>query len=247
MEFTARGCCLRATFPGRPTNRPYPNLNQAGRLQHAWPAHNNYCYITMKQKPHALAGLAAPVLFAGTYLLLTASIPGFDHFTQTISAIGAQGAPYAWAWNLLGYVGTGFLISFFAIGLHRAVATEDRNPLSFLGLFLSGIFLVVAGIFPVDSANPNAMSGTLHTLGTTGSFIAFVLAAFTYPALFRNHPFWNRTIIPSLVLAWSCILSVFLRLGQAPGIGQRAGIVFYLLWIVYLAIHLYRFDQIQNT
>ncbi|TNE65081.1 MAG: DUF998 domain-containing protein [Bacteroidetes bacterium] len=198
----------------------------------------------MKQKPHALAGIAAPVLFIGTYLLVTAVWPGFNHLTQPVSAIGAVKAPYGFVWNVAGCIGTGLLTAFFALGLHRAVATDTDSKLPFFGLFFSGIFMTLTGIFPEVPGQPETI---LHGLTLVGCLLSFLLAAFTYPALLRQSPFWNKTIVPSLILAWSCILSCFLKTPQAPGISQRAGFLFYLLWIGYLAFHLLRFEDSQHA
>ena len=187
------------------------------------------------------------MLFISTYLLLSITWPEFSHFTNTISDLGSAKAPNAYTWNLFGYIGPGLLLSFFSIGFHKAVSRGNSNRISFLALFFSGIFLALAGIFPENFDGSSTSTMFLHTFWIIGSGLAFLVAAFTYPTQLKKSPFWNKTIIPSLIFAWSCILSAFLRMGQAPGIGQRIGFLCYFLWIGYLAFNLYRFEQIQGA
>lgn len=197
----------------------------------------------MKQKPHAVAGMAAPVLFVGTYLLLAAARPEFNHLTKAVGELGAVNAPNAATWNLFGYIIPGLLIAFFSVGLHRAVAHEEGNHIPFYSLFLSGVFMVVAGMFPGNFKDPGSLTSILHSAGSFGTFLCFLVAGFTYPLLFRKSNFWEKTIIPSLTLTWLCILSGFLRTGAAPGLGHRAGFLLYFLWIAFIAFNLFRYDR----
>jgi hypothetical membrane protein len=198
----------------------------------------------MKQKPHALAGIAAPVLFISMYLLMAAARPEFSHFTKSVSELGAVHAPNAYTWNLLGYICPGLLIAFFSIGLHQALTKDRYGRVSFYGLFMSGIFLALAGLFPGDFENRASLTMVLHTIGSLGSFTSFLLAAFTYPLHLRKSAFWEKTIVPSLTFTWLCILSGFLRTSATPGIGQRAGFLFYFFWIAFMAINLYRYQRV---
>ncbi len=197
----------------------------------------------MHQKPHALAGIAAPLLFVSAYLLAAAARPEFNHFTKAVSELGSVHAPNAGFWNLLGFICPGLLIAFFALGLHQAVGQDSEGRLPFYALFLSGILMALAGLFPGDFEHRTSFTMIMHAVGTFGSFIAFLVAAFTYPLYLRKSDFWEKTIVPSLTLTWLCILSGFLRTGMPPGIGQRVGFAFYFLWIAFMAINLYRYQR----
>ncbi|MEZ4941427.1 MAG: DUF998 domain-containing protein [Saprospiraceae bacterium] len=197
----------------------------------------------MNQKPHALAGIAAPLLFVSAYLLAAAARPEFNHFTRAVSELGSVHAPNAVFWNVLGFICPGLLVAFFAIGLHQAVGQGNAGQLPFYALFLSGSLMVVAGLFPGDFEHRGSFTTIMHAIGTFGSFIAFLVAAFTYPLFLRKSDFWEKTIVPSLTLTWLCILSGFLRTGMAPGIGQRVGFAFYFLWIAFMAVNLYRHQR----
>lgn len=199
----------------------------------------------MNQKSHALAGIAAPMLFVSAYLFATAARPEFNHFTKAVSELGAIHAPNAVFWNVLGFICPGLMIAFFAVGFHQAVAQADEGRLPFYALLLSGILMAVAGLFPGDFEHSTSFTTVMHAVGSFGSFIAFLVAAFTYPLYLRKSDFWEKTIVPSLTFTWLCILSGFLRTGIAPGISQRVGFAFYFLWIAFMAINLFRYQRIS--
>lgn len=211
------------------------------RSSQALPLHLNK--NAMNQKSHALAGIAAPLLFVGAYLLATAARPEFNHFTKAVSELGSLHAPNAVFWNILGFICPGLLIAFFAVGFHQAVTPNGEGRLPFYALLLSGILLAVAGLFPDDFEHNASFTAIMHATGNFGSFIAFLIAAFTYPLYLRKSDFWEKTIVPSLTFTWLCILSGFLRTGLAPGISQRVGFVFYFLWIAFMAINLFRYQR----
>ncbi len=198
----------------------------------------------MKQKPHALAGILAAVFFVCTYFLLSNARPEFNHFTRAVSELGSVGAPYASSWNLFGCIIPGLLIVYFAIGLHQSVTQgAGGGQLPFYGLVLSGLFMVLSGVFPDDFENRN----TLTMLFSIGSFGAFLIAAFCYPPVLRKIPYWEKTILPALLLSWLCLFSSFLRSGTIHGFGQRIGFALYFLWIVFMAINLYRYTNLDKV
>lgn len=195
----------------------------------------------MKQKPHALAGIMALVLFTGSYYLLSNARPEFSHFTKAVSELGSVDAPNAVVWNIFGYLIPGLLVAYFGIGLHQAVTQGEGGKLPLYGMVLSGLFMAMSGVFPGDFGQRDSTTMLLHTIGSIGSFVAFLLAAFSYPPQLKKIPFWEKTILPSLLLTWLCIFSGFLRTGAMPGIGQRFGFAFYFLWIGFMAVQLYRY------
>ncbi|WP_286748172.1 DUF998 domain-containing protein [Roseivirga sp. UBA1976] len=187
-------------------------------------------------KKYALAGLFAPLLFLVTYLTLSTLRPEYSHLTKAISELGDVDAPYKWWWNIFGYGLTGLLIALFALGLYRHIKGQSTAKIVLVSLALSGILMTFSGIFPGDFEERSSATMLLHTVGSIGSFIAFMIAAFTLPIVLKKHYYWKKATGPSLALAWLSILSGFLRSGDMPGLGQRLGFTFYFLWIAYLAI-----------
>jgi amino acid transporter len=80
----------------------------------------------------------------------------------------------------------------------------------------------------------------VHTIGSLGTFLAFLVAAFSLPRLLRQAPPWKPFLWPSLVLAIGSVITGFLRTGDAPGVGQRLGFACFFLWIALIGYALYR-------
>ncbi|MCR9287275.1 MAG: DUF998 domain-containing protein [Bacteroidetes bacterium] len=201
----------------------------------------------MKQsKRYGLIGISIPIIFVVTYLIMSTIRPEYSHLHKAISELGSLDAPNKWWWNIIGYITVGALISIFAIGLSKNVNPNGKGKLAFWGLFLSGIFMSLSGIFPGDFDDRTSMTMILHTIGSLGSFLFFLIAAFSYPKQFKKSDYWKKAINPSLILTILSIVSGFLRTGNTPGLGQRIGFGFYFLWIGYLAFLLFKQEEIKT-
>ena len=200
-----------------------------------------------KLNKYGIAGLLAPIIFLVTYFLMSSFRPEYSHLTKAISELGSLDAPNKWWWNIIGYMLVGGMISFFAIGLKQSVNPDGKGKLAFWGLFLSGLFMSISGVFPGDFDNRTSLTMILHAIGSFGSFVFFLIAAFAYPKQLRKSEYWKKAATPSLILTILSIISGFLRTGSAPGLGQRIGFFFYFLWIGYLAYMLLNKRKEINT
>jgi hypothetical membrane protein len=190
------------------------------------------------RKIYGFSGIFAPLLFLMTYTTISFLRPNFSHLTKAVSELGSIGAPYMWWWNIFGYILPGAMIAIFAIGLREELNREGSRNIAFAGLFLSGLFMSVSGIFPGDFANRSSLTMIFHAVGSFGSFVFFLISAFALLGQFRKSDYWRKVIIPSLILAVLSFLSGFMRTGEAPGLGQRIGFFFYFAWVAYLAVAL---------
>jgi hypothetical membrane protein len=202
----------------------------------------------MNKKTTALIGLLAPCLFVVTYSIMTNLRPEYDLRYKAISELGSLDAPHKWAWNIVGYIIPGILIALFAVGLQRAMPQGYTRRLPMYGLLLSGALMALAGIFPADMDNRRSATMLLHVVGSWGSFIGFLVAAFSYPRQWKKDPYWQKISRPSLVLVWLAIVwgawpFVF---PQMPALGQRFVFLFYYSWILLLAYRLYRSQKGQR-
>lgn len=199
----------------------------------------------MKRINYAISGILAPIIFVLAYLIMASIRPDYSHLTKAISELGSLDAPNKWWWNVIGYISVGGLISTFAIGFSKNVNPKGGGRLAFWGLFLSGVFMSLSGMFPGDFENRTSSTMILHAIGSFGSFLFFLIAAFSYPRQFKKSEYWKRASIPSLIITIICILSGFLRTGNMPGLGQRLGFIFYFIWIGYLAFLLLKNKEIK--
>lgn len=177
----------------------------------------------------------APALFAICLLVFGALRPDYSHLTDAVSELGALGAPNALAWNLLGFVTVGLLITAFSWGLFRE--TGLLAALLFVGL--SGLGFAGTGVFPADMSDLSAPSSRAHILMSLISFAAFVAGAFVLGWRLLRQPGWKRIAVGSGVLGLLALATMPLReMDVPPGLAQRAAFAVYLLWIGLLAVGL---------
>lgn len=200
----------------------------------------------MTPKHYAFVGWASGILFWVTYLVMSTIRPDYYHNTKAVSELGSLDASNAFAWNAIGFVTVGVLISFFSVGVHRSVSRSGRNRIAFGLLFAVGLFWALAGIFPGDFENKKALTMILHAVGAIGSGLFFVLAVFAYSPAMKASSYWRSMTIPSVAIAVGFISSGFLRTGSAPALGQKFGFLLFFIWVSLMASKLYRSEQVST-
>ncbi len=203
----------------------------------------------MSNKQYAIIGFLSPTIFWLTYLILSSLRPDFSYLTKAISELGSVEAPFKWVWNVFGYIIPGILISIFAVGLYKNIKSGSASKLPLVGIFLSGIFMSVSGFFPGDFENSKSMTMVLHTVGSFGSYIFFLVGAFSYPPLMRKSTYWSNAVKPTLVFTLLTIIFggwVFV-FPDFPAVGQRIVFLFYFLWITYNSGKLYLGSDVKKV
>lgn len=205
----------------------------------------------MTNRNYAILGLLAPILLGITYFIMANQRPEYSFLYKAISELGSLDAPHKWIWNIFGYIIPGFLISIYSIGLYKFVATKNSSKLPLTGIFLSGFFMAFSGFFPADMEDRTATTTILHMIGSYGSYIFFLIGAFTYPKLMKPNSYWKSINLPLLIFVWTTILfgSWHYIFPNIPSVGQRITFFFYFAWISYSAIKLYKLptkDPVAN-
>ncbi len=80
----------------------------------------------------------------------------------------------------------------------------------------------------------------VHGVGSIGSFVMFLVAAFSLSRVLGQLRQWQPFMWPSVALAGGSIATGFLRTGNAPGLGQRLGFTCFFLWVALVGYALYR-------
>lgn len=199
----------------------------------------------MRQKTYAIIGIAIPVLFWVTYITMSSTREEYSLFTKAVSELGSVDTPNKWIWNSIGYMLTGLLIAIYSVGLYRSMAIEKSSKWPLYGLMLSGVFMAISGVFPGDFDNRQSATMLLHSIGSFGSYVFFLIAAFTYPKLMMKTEFWRDVKWPTLIFTYLTI--VFgawpFVVPDIPSLGQKIVFFFYFAWIFYTAIKLYKQPQ----
>lgn len=185
--------------------------------------------------------VAIPLWFWAIYLLVSAMYPEYSHKTKAISELGSLEAPHKWMWNVLGYILPGIAVALLGFGLSREKSFSGRSStVPIWALIASGLFMCVSGIFPGDFENRASTTMILHAVGSFGSFVAFLVAGFWFPVMFRRLQNWRWVVWPSLLLVIGSIGTGFLRTGSAPGVGQRLGFACFFAWVALVGFALIR-------
>ena len=196
----------------------------------------------MTNKTYAIIGISATILFWATYIIMSNLRPEYNLFHKAVSELGSLDAPNKWIWNIFGYILTGILIAVYSFGLFKNITNGQGSKLPLISFVLSGLFMSLSGIFPGDFDNRQSTTMLLHTVGSFGSYLFFLFGAFTSPKQMKQSEYWKKSIRPTLIFTW---LTIFFGswpfiFTSYPSLGQRVVFFFYLLWIFYTAIQLYK-------
>lgn len=202
----------------------------------------------INSKQIGLIAAITPVWFLVVYIWMSSRRPEYSHLTKAISELGSLDAPNLWVWNILGYIIPGLAVALLGIGIKREFSDSKKNILvPATAVIASGLFMALSGVFPGDFENRTSTTMILHTVGSLGSFVAFLVAGFWLPAFFRSRPDWRWAALPSLILVIGSIVTGFLRTGDAPGLGQRFGFACYFLWVGLVGLALFRSNSRTNA
>jgi len=204
--------------------------------------------IAMTHKQYATMGFLAPLIFWLTYLILANQRTDYSFLTKAVSELGSMNAPNKWIWNGLGYIATGLLISLFSFGFYKSIASGKSSKFPLVGMVLSGLFMTISGVFPGDFDNKQSLTMLLHTVGSFGSYIFFLVGAFTYPKLMQKTAYWKKAIRPTLFFTWLTIIfgAWAFVFPNMPAVGQRIVFGLYFSWIIFSAYKLYNQTETSN-
>jgi len=190
------------------------------------------------------AAVFTPLWFLATYLLMSGMRPEYSHSRNAISELGSLDAPNLWVWNIFGYFLPGLVIALLGAGLKREFSPSGRAAsIPFFALIASGFFMALSGMFPANMADFESATTLVHIIGSTGCFVAFLVAGFWLPFCFRKQIAWHWLTWPSLVLVIGSIVSGFLRSGEISGVGQRLTFSCFFLWVALLGFALWRSNE----
>ncbi len=191
-----------------------------------------------------LSGPLAGLLFGASLIGFAAlRTDGYTHATKAVSELGAIGAPYATAFNILGLIAPGALIFVLACGLFGLA--RRTGPVLLMG---SGLFMALSGFAPVDMSDLRAPVSVFHAIGAMGTGVTWLAALFLLGPMFKSFglPIWAR-LTPwfSLFMAVSTLWQVvFQATGLVmPGWGQRIGFAGLFVWAAITGILLLRRRQ----
>lgn len=208
---------------------------------------------TMKNKILLTCGILSSLLYIAMNIIVPLHYPGYSSTSQTVSELSAIGAPTRMLWSIPGAFYT-LLVLAFGYGVWKAGSRNRRVRITgalILAYGALGFLWPFASMHrrEVLAAGGGTFSDTLHLVlgGVTVLLmtLAMVVGAGAFGKKFRVY-----TLLTILVL----LLFGGLTAAGAPGVGknlptprigvwERINIGVFLLWIVVLAIALWRKER----
>jgi hypothetical membrane protein len=149
-----------------------------------------------------LAGLA-PLPFIAVVALLAAVQPGYSHVAHPISALAAH--PLGWIQNINFYV-LGVCTIGYAIGLHFAVHPTRGGVIGAMLLGLSGVGLILCGVFPWRKVNGVFFEPPGHAVAAIMTFLGASLGHMAISRRMARDPAWAN--LASYVLTSGLVILV---------------------------------------
>ena len=161
-----------------------------------------------------VAGLIAPFPFIALVIVQGILQPGYSHVAQPISALAAL--PLGWLQNINFYI-VGTLVIAYAIGLHFAVR-QAGAPVGPALIALSGVGLILGGVFPWRQENGTFIEPAGHVVGAVMSFLGASIGHIVISGGMRRDPQW-KGIAFYVLASGSTMLLLFFAVGYAlePG------------------------------
>ena len=196
----------------------------------------------------ALGGAAGPALLASATVLCGWLRPGYNHGTEFISALGAQGTPGATLMNLAGFIPSGLLLVGFAVALRGAL---PRGPMALTVVVLLGLFgagFTAAGLFSCDSGCPNpslSLEGAAHDRIAAGMFLAGLGGVALSAVVFRRaaafHGLWLYSALSAVAgVALLVVLMRSIDAGALAGFWQRLYLATLFAWCAVVGLRTFQ-------
>src|SRR5215212_8353024 len=202
----------------------------------------------------AIAGIAGPIVFVVVVAVQSLIHPDYSQVKLPISALAAW--PGGWVQDV-NFVLFGLLMISFAIGLHLGVR---RNRAAVIGpglLVLSGVGLIIAGLFPWRGVEGDFIVPAGHLLGALLSFLGTGTGFIVVSRRLAGDPMWRS--VATYALASGIVIAVLFvatfvlvippdaPLHSSGGLVQRVTLAVWFPCTVVLALRLLRVARTNDA
>jgi hypothetical membrane protein len=194
----------------------------------------------MNKKVLAWCGVLAPIVFIVSLVIFSLFTPGYSNLTNAVSELGTLGAPFAFAWNILGFLLVGLLIIAFAWGMYLDFRQSTGGIVVPILVGISGIGFAGLGLFPAEAGFEPSTRTTLHFTMVSINFLPFVLVAFIFAIRLKANEYWKTWTLFSAVMGVLAVASFFIPKNIPVGLSQRVGMGAYFLWLFVTSLALLR-------
>jgi hypothetical membrane protein len=202
----------------------------------------------------AVAGIAAPIVFTVIVIVQGLLHPDYSHVVLPISALAAW--PGGWFQNV-NFVVFGLLMTAYAIGLHLGVRPSRGGVIGPALLVLSGVGLMIAGVFPWRDVDGDFIVPVGHLLGAFMTFLGAGSGLIVMARRMAGDPRW-RSVATYALTSGIVIVILFLAtfaLAVPPdtplhpwvGLLQRVAIAVWFPCTIILALRLLRVTRAADA
>ena len=216
--------------------------------------------ISSKRRLGAWAGILAPIIFVGVFMLESALRPGYDPMSQYVSELSL--GPRGWV-QIGNFVLVGLLLLLFADAVRTEFKDGKASRFGPILLMISALALLASGPLVMDPASTPrdqwTWHGILHQLiGALGFFTLAPVICIVFWRRFREDKQW-QSLSAWTVTSTVIILIAIVLLGMVPappasannftpwaGLIQRTVITTFMAWVFTFALALRRISKAQN-
>lgn len=157
----------------------------------------------------ALAGIIGPIWFTTLVVVQGFLLADYSHVRLPISALAAW--PTGWIQDINFFV-SGSLTMVFAFGLHRGVQRTRQGSIGFALLLMSGMGILLAGVFPWRMVNGVPTDNVPHAVASIMAFASLALGFIVFSWRLIADPRW-RDLATSTMFTGIIVLVLFVVLG----------------------------------
>ena len=200
-----------------------------------------------------LCGILSPILYAVADILAGLQWESYSFRDQTISELGAIGAPSRQLFSAL-LIPTYLLFIAFAVGVWQSAEGKQKLKIAAGLLIAFGTIAIIVGPFVSMQlrGTEQGLAGALHLIeGGIEMLILLIAMGFASGALDRNFRLYTIfTIVVMLIFGiWSGMDSPLVEAGlPTPWLGVKERIMWYAyqLWFIVLSLKLLQQSTIQS-
>lgn len=195
------------------------------------------------------AGIAAPVLWLASVILIGSLRPEYSHYRQYVSELAARGTSTQHLMQVAGFLLPGLMVIAFGLLVGLSAHTKLAGTGAAL-LIVSGLARIGAGLFPLDpccTANAPSFSERMHNAAGATYVVVACAAVLVWCVVgertFRTPAHWFRWYSLATFVAAITLPSWLIRFGIDPanvGLFQRASFGVLNLWMLVFAVIVWR-------
>ena len=199
----------------------------------------------------ALGGITGPILFTAVTIICAAVRPGYDHFRNLISELGAHGTANATLMNYAGFIPAGIMMVAFGVALSRTLPSTRLNATAAALIMIFGVGVLTSGIFSCDPGCPadGSLENMIHDRIAPIAFLSLIIGVAILGFQFRRTPNWSQLARYSLLTsaaALICMIALILSFNTRTqtGLWQRLMLGALFVWCARIGLNAYRLPRL---